>query len=105
MAIPSQTVASAISAYTNIARGAAPNLGASPASLPNTFGAMVQNVIQRTIDANKQGEALSIAAINDKADLNKVVTAIAEAELMLQTVTTVRDKVIDAYKEIIRMPM
>jgi flagellar hook-basal body complex protein FliE len=33
------------------------------------------------------------------------VTAVAEAELTLQTVVSMRDKVIDAYKEILRMPM
>ena len=40
-----------------------------------------------------------------KADLSSVVTAVAEAELTLQTVVAVRDKVIESYKQILRMPM
>ena len=37
--------------------------------------------------------------------MNKVVTAVAEAELTLQTVVTIRDKVIEAYRDIMRMPI
>lgn len=105
MAIPVQNVTSIINAYSDATKGSAPGLSARDDSQPNTFGGLVENAIQKAIDINQQSEALSIAAINDKADLNQVVTAVAEAELMLQTVTAVRDKVIEAYREIIRMPM
>ena len=40
-----------------------------------------------------------------KADLNDVVQAVTNAEVTLQTVTAVRDKVLNAYQEILRMPM
>ena len=39
------------------------------------------------------------------ADLSQVVTAVAEAETTLQTVIAVRERVIEAYKEILRMPI
>jgi flagellar hook-basal body complex protein FliE len=38
-------------------------------------------------------------------DLTSVVTAVSEAELTLQTVIAVRDRVIEAYKDIMRMPV
>ena len=53
----------------------------------------------------ERSEKMSIAAINDRADITQVVTAVAEAELTLQTVVNVRDKVLEAYKDIIRMPV
>jgi len=34
-----------------------------------------------------------------------VITAVAEAEVTLQTVVAVRDRVIEAYRDIARMPM
>jgi flagellar hook-basal body complex protein FliE len=40
-----------------------------------------------------------------RADIVDVVTAIAAAETTLETVITVRDQVIQAYQEILRMPI
>ncbi|OHC75066.1 MAG: flagellar hook-basal body complex protein FliE [Rhodospirillales bacterium RIFCSPLOWO2_12_FULL_58_28] len=105
MALPVQNITGAINAYASTQRGTALGLGARDAVPVNTFGNLVQNAIQKAIDINKQSESLSIAAINDRADLNQVVTAVSEAELSLQAVTAVRDKVIEAYREILRMPM
>ena len=47
----------------------------------------------------------SAAAAAGKADLNTVVVAVAEADLTLKTVVAVRDKVLAAYREILRMPI
>ena len=55
------------------------------------------------IDSGKTAEQQSMAAIQDRADINEVVTAVSEAELTMQTAVAIRDKVIDAYKEIMRM--
>jgi flagellar hook-basal body complex protein FliE len=38
-------------------------------------------------------------------DAQAVVEAVAAAELTVQTVTAVRDRVIEAYQELIRMPI
>jgi flagellar hook-basal body complex protein FliE len=40
-----------------------------------------------------------------EAELTDVVTAVSNAELTLQTVVTIRDRVIQAYQDIIRMPI
>ena len=44
-------------------------------------------------------------AVNGTADLNEVVVAVSNAEIMLTTVVTVRDRVIQAYQEILKMPI
>ena len=69
------------------------------------FGDLVRSAIMEARKIGERSAQMSIAAINDRADITQVVTAVAEAELTLQTVVTVRDKVIEAYKDIIRMPM
>jgi flagellar hook-basal body complex protein FliE len=46
-----------------------------------------------------------MAALVDQANLNEVVTAVSEAETALQTVAAIRDRIIESYKEIMRMPI
>ena len=40
-----------------------------------------------------------------EADLNELIVAVSKAELTLQTVVTVRDRAIQAYQDILRMPI
>jgi len=70
-----------------------------------SFADLVKGAIKEAVKIGERQEAISIAAINDRADMNQVVTAIAEAEATLQAVVAVRDKVLDAYKEVLRMPI
>jgi flagellar hook-basal body complex protein FliE len=44
-------------------------------------------------------------ALAGQADLTDVVIAVTNAEVTLQTVVAIRDRVIQAYQEIIRMPL
>ncbi len=105
MPVPT-TLANAISAYGNVARvgGSAKTAGAD-AGDGGAFASLVKNAITEAARIGKTAETASIAAVNDKGDIGRVVTAVAEAELALQTVVTIRDKVIDAYREILRMPI
>jgi flagellar hook-basal body complex protein FliE len=48
---------------------------------------------------------MSIKGISGEADLTDVVSAVNSAEATLQLVTTLRDRMIQAYQEIIRMPI
>ena len=105
MPTPSTNIASAINAYTSALKGGPAGIESRDKSPDEDFGALVKGAIREAVKIGKQSEKLSVAAINDKADLNQVVTAVAEAEVTLQTVVAVRDKVIDAYKEILRMPI
>jgi len=106
---PINSYSNAVAAYNRVARGAAPEEDKAPAKSPSnpddTFGGLVRNAIREAVRIGEASEKLSIAAINDRADINQVVTAVAEAETTLQTVVSVRDKVIEAYREVIRMPM
>jgi flagellar hook-basal body complex protein FliE len=57
------------------------------------------------VSASKHAESQMAAQVAGKAELVDVVTAISAAEASLETVMAVRDQVISAYQEIMRMPI
>ncbi len=69
------------------------------------FAGLVRDAVQSTTESLRQGETMSAAAVAGSADLTSIVTAVTNAELTLQTVVAVRDRVIQAYQEIVRMPI
>jgi flagellar hook-basal body complex protein FliE len=69
------------------------------------FAALVQRALSAAVASGEKSERLSLAAMGDQADLTQVVTAVAEAETVLNTVVAVRDRVVEAYKDIMRMPI
>ncbi|MFZ3032670.1 MAG: flagellar hook-basal body complex protein FliE [Parvibaculum sp.] len=108
MAIP----AAALNAYAQAARmgGSASTAGTGAAKEAlggGGFGDFLEKAIDSTVDASKASErqmAVSTAG-NGGSNLIDVVTAVSEAETTLQTVMAVRDKVIAAYNDIIKMPI
>lgn len=105
MPTPTQSISNAIKAYNEAVKGK-PIKPAEPQASPGEdFATLVKGAIEEAKKIGEKSERLSIAGIADKADIGKVVTAVAEAEVTLQTVVAIRDKVIEAYKDIIRMPM
>ena len=53
----------------------------------------------------KEGEAAAKAAMVGQADPHTLVQALTQTELAVETAVTVRDKVVEAYQEILRMPV
>lgn len=102
---PVNSFANAITAYNRALNGGGEAMEPRDTASDDTFAGLVKSAVHGAIGAGENGEKLSIAAVNDGADLNQVVTAVAEAEVTLNTVVAVRDKIIEAYKDIIRMPM
>lgn len=69
------------------------------------FGQMLQNVLGDIANKGVQMDAKAAAAANGKGDLVDVVTAVAETEVAVETLVSVRDRMIQAYEEIMRMPI
>lgn len=69
------------------------------------FGAMVKSAMGDVMSTTKHAETQIAANVGGKAELIDVVTAISAAEASLETVMAVRDQVINAYQEIMRMPI
>lgn len=69
------------------------------------FSEMLQQLAKDAVDTTHGAEKASLQAVEGKVDLNQVVNAVTAAELTVQTATAVRDRVISAYQEILRMPI
>ena len=94
---------SAIRAY-QAAQGAQGTGGAASAAAPG-FDDMLRNVMTDAVQQSRNAETQMAAHVSGQADLVSVVTAISSAEASLETVVAVRDQVIAAYQEIMRMPI
>ena len=106
MTTPAQNISTVLNAYTQAARGGESRVEARDAvNDGGGFADLVKSALEEAKRIGERGEEMSIQGIRDSADLNNVITAVAEAEVTLQTVVSIRDKVIDAYKEIVRMPI
>jgi flagellar hook-basal body complex protein FliE len=70
-----------------------------------SFEELVTQGLDKARDANYKGEATSAEALANKAEYHQLVTAVNNAELTLRTVVGVRDRMISAYQEIIKMPI
>ncbi len=98
-------VADAVAAYANTAlRGSAPGLEARDRPGPS-FADMVGGMMADTVQAGRQAEAISLQSLTGRADLNDVVLAVNNAEIGLQTMVGIRDKIIEAYQDVLRMPI
>ena len=99
--------ANAARAYAQIAdvTAGAPRAGETPPSERSNFSALVADAVQN-VEANLQASdaaATSVAA--GEANLVDVVTAVSAAEVTLETAVAVRNRMIEAYQEILRMPI
>lgn len=92
------TPSSAADAYARVDRGAAPAAGGS-------FGAVLQRAVDGAIATGHTAETQAMQAITGDGNLTEVVTALSRAELALQTATTIRDRVVQAYQDIMKMPI
>lgn len=79
---------------------------AKPATEPS-IGAMdaVKEIATDFAATMAQGEEAAKGAMIGDADPHSLVTALAQTELAVETAVTVRNKVVEAYQEILRMPV
>jgi flagellar hook-basal body complex protein FliE len=77
----------------------------SPQGEGQSFGAMLEGAMEKFV---AQGHAADLKAQQlaaGKGDLIDVVTAVSDSEVALQTLVSVRDKMIAAYEDIMKMPI
>jgi flagellar hook-basal body complex protein FliE len=96
----------AANAYANMARmmdpgGAAKGTGAGDPS----FGALLKDAIGGVMESGRKSDAQTIAMTSGKANVMDVVTAVAETDVAVSTLVSVRDRVIQAYEDIMKMPI
>lgn len=69
------------------------------------FGAFIDQQVTRAVDTVQRSERVSLAAIAGKASTQEVVQSVIAAEMTIQTVVAIRDKMVQAYQDIMRMPI
>jgi flagellar hook-basal body complex protein FliE len=75
----------------------------STESKSQSFGSALTGALNNMVDLGHTADAKSIEAMGGHGNLTDVVMAVSKAEMALQTSVAVRDRVISAYQEIMRM--
>ena len=88
---------------TPLANPASASAAQQGASKGGDFSALLDKALGGVAESGHKAEAQAMSVASGKADLVDVVTAVAESETALQTLVAVRDRVISAYEEIMRM--
>ena len=102
--------AAASAAYQALAKIAADSAAPATASVGNVAGTsdfshFLQGAMKDAVSTMKGGEEMAAQQAAGKADMVSVVNAVNAAELTLDTVVAVRDRVIQAYQSIMNMPI
>jgi flagellar hook-basal body complex protein FliE len=94
----------AANAYANLARvldNAGPGKGAD-ASGPS-FSAVLKDALGSVMETGRKSDQQTIAMASGRANVMDVVTAVAETDVAVSTLVSVRDRVIQSYEDIMKM--
>jgi flagellar hook-basal body complex protein FliE len=69
------------------------------------FGAVLGRALDSVVQAGHQADQQAVTAINGGGNFTEVATAVSHAELALQSAVSIRDKVVQAYQDVMRMPI
>lgn len=96
----------ALAAYAAAAlHGRAESVPEGEGAPPSSFGELLRSELAQARDALRRSEATAVAGLTGAASVQEVVEAVSAAELSLQKIVAVRDRVVAAYQEIVRMPV
>jgi flagellar hook-basal body complex protein FliE len=65
----------------------------------------MEKALDQAVQTGHKADDQTMKAISGGGNLTEVVTALSHAELTLQTATVIRDRVVQAYQDIIKMPI
>jgi flagellar hook-basal body complex protein FliE len=103
------TPTAAANAYAALARMTSSTGGVGGGSAAATgaggFGALLKDALGSVVEAGRNSDTQAKAMAAGNANIVDVVTAVAETEVAIEALVSVRDKVIQAYEEIMRMPI
>jgi flagellar hook-basal body complex protein FliE len=96
---------SAANAYASLAKLTSPaaGIGRSPETEGPSFGAILKDALGSVMDAGRKSDAQTVAMASGKANVMDVVTAVAETDVAVSTLVSVRDRVIQSYEDIMKM--
>ena len=83
---------------------AVPGPGA-PEQDTQSFGSLVSAAVSDMSQTGAMSETKTLDHLAGNATIVDVVTAVAETEIAMESLVAVRDRVIAAYQEVMRMPI
>ncbi len=90
-------------AYGNLARILDTGAASKAAEVGPSFSAVLKDAIGSVMEAGRKSDAQTVAMASGKANVMDVVTAVADTDVAVSTLVSVRDKVIQAYEDIMKM--
>jgi flagellar hook-basal body complex protein FliE len=108
MSVPFATAAAA---YSNASKLIDRNLlpeavpAASPTGQGLDFGKLVSEAVQSVVDSGRASDRKQIDLVNGKGNLVDVVTSVTQTQTAVEGLVAVRDRVISAYEDIMKMPI
>jgi flagellar hook-basal body complex protein FliE len=101
------TASAAANAYAALARLTEGVGGAAKGaeSAGPSFASVLKDMVGAVTEAGHKSDMQATAMVSGKANVVDVVTAVAETEVAIQTLVSVRDRVIQSYEEIMKMPI
>lgn len=76
-----------------------------PGNQDESFAEVLKGQTEKVIDTLRAGEQATAKGITGEANIVDVVQAVNKADMTLQTVISFRDRIIQAYQDIISMPI
>ena len=99
----------AANAYASLARmmetGGAEKGGQAAAGGAPSFSSVLKDAVGSVLEAGRKSDNQTMAMAAGKANVMDVVTAVAETDVAVSTLVSVRDRVIQAYEDIMKMPI
>jgi flagellar hook-basal body complex protein FliE len=98
----------AANAYSSLARLTDPSAALSKAGGEGggqSFTSLLKDTLGAVAESGRKSDTQAHALAAGKANVVDVVTAVAETEVAIEAMVAVRDRVINAYEEIMRMPI
>ena len=105
MAVPFNAVAAAYNQASKLITDKASPVAGGEGAQGTDFGKLLSQSLQGVIDSGNASDKASLDLVNGKANVVDVVTAISQTEIAMESMVAIRDKVISAYEEIMRMPI
>ncbi|NHN89214.1 flagellar hook-basal body complex protein FliE [Acetobacter conturbans] len=68
-----------------------------------SFGETLEAAVEGAVTSSKEAEVKAASGLKGNGNLTDIVTSISQAQMVLQTASAVRDKVIQSYQDIMRM--
>ena len=79
--------------------------GAVEGAAEGGFGAALQRAVEGVVNTQRSADTASTQALQGQGSVTDVVLAVSRAELALQTASTLRDKMVSAYQDVMRLPI